>query len=341
MAVTIGIIGVGYWGPNLVKNFYKNEDCNLLYICDKDKNVLKKISSQYPSLKTETDAQILFNDKKLQAVVIATPSNTHAMLTSRALKAGKHVLVEKPFTLTKRDAKKLIKQSKKVNRIIMVGHTYEYHPAIIKIKEYIETKTLGEIYYIYCSRVNMGKVREETNALWNLAPHDISILKYLLGKMPIAVAAFGQSYLSDNHEDVVFVHLRFPNNIIVHIHVSWLDPSKERKMTIVGSKKMVLFDDMDNESNIKIYDKGFIKLQNEKGHQIFKEFSLKLRPGDIVAPYIESKEPLYEECAHFINAIKNKTVPRSDGKNGLAVVTILEAAEKSLKSGGKWIRIFK
>lgn len=338
MKVRVGIVGLGYWGPNLVRNFYSQENCEVVYLCDLDKRSLDRIKKQFPAITTTQSFKDLLNAQEVDAIVIATPSNTHVSLVTQALKKGKHVFVEKPFTLSVKEADAVVRINQKMKRIIMVGHTYEYHPAIIKLKEYITQKDLGDLFYIYASRTNLGKVREETNALWNLAPHDISILNYILDMKPISVSAFGQPYLQKKHEDVVFIHLRYPENIIAHVHVSWLDPSKERKLTVVGSKKMVVFDDLDNESAVRVYDKGFIKQVSDKGERMYREFSLKLHHGDVHIPYISSKEPLYEECFHFIQSILTKKRPKSDEHNGRAVVSVLEAAQNSLEKGGKWIK---
>lgn len=337
MAVRLGIIGVGYWGPNLVRNFNQIKNAEVISCADLDERKLLQIQRTSPNIYVTTNYRKLLDDKRIDAIILATPSNTHAPLGMEALRAKKHIFVEKPFTLNSSDAEKLLILGRQVKKIIMVGHTYEYHPAIIKIKHYLAKNQLGQLFYIYCSRLNMGKVREETNALWNLAPHDISILLFLLETMPLQVSAFGQAYLQRNHEDVVFINLLFPKNIIAHVHVSWLDPSKERKITLVGDTKMVVFDDLDPEASLHVYKKRFLRLVNEKGERIFKEFALKLHPGDINLPYVNPIEPLQEECRHFVDCIINKKEPRSGGVSGYNVVKVLESAEQSLKHGGSWI----
>lgn len=339
MPIKIGVIGLGYWGPNLVRNYFKIKECEIVYCCDLEQKQLKILHQQYPNILLTNDPHTVINKPEIDAIVLATPSNTHYSLANEALAQNKHVFVEKPMTLSAKEAKHLVNKANKKKKLLMVGHTYEYHPAVKTMKQLIAQKEFGEVYYIYCSRLNMGKVREETNALWNLAPHDISVLHYLLDNEPLRISAFGMHYLQKKHEDVVFINLRFPGNTIAHIHVSWLDPSKERKITVIGSKQMIIFDDLDNESPIKIYDKAFIKLVNEHGDRIYKEYSIKLRPGDIHAPYIEPKEPLEIECNHFINSIINHQSPQTDGINGYKVVKILEAAQKSLNLGGKWINV--
>ena len=339
MRVRVAIVGVGYWGPNLVRNFFQIEGCDVAYCCDKNKKVLSQISKHFPSIPLTEDVETILADPTVDAVVFATPSNTHMPLTLQAIKRGKHVFVEKPFTLSVKEAEAVIAENKKAKKIIMVGHTYEYHSALDYLKSYIEKGKMGKIFYIYSSRLNLGKVREETNALWNLAPHDISILRYLLSSNPKEVCAFGHAYLNKKHEDVVYIHLKFPKNVIAQVHVSWLDPSKERKLTIVGSKKMVIFDDMDNEAPIRIYDKGFTKKLNDRGDRPYREYSIKLRPGAITLPYIEPSEPLKEECKHFIECIQQSKQPKSDQYNGMEVVRVLEAAQQSLDRKGTWIKL--
>lgn len=335
--IQLGIVGLGYWGPNLLRNFLRVENCNVAFCCDISKKNLNDIKKAHPTIKITDSYKKLLTDKKIDAVAIATPSNTHKRLVIQALKAGKHVLVEKPLALSHSDASEMHAWSKKVKKILMVGHTYEYNPAVEYLKHYIKNGELGKIYYIYSNRVNLGKIREETNALWNLAPHDFSVLYFILRMLPIEIAAFGGKYLQKNHEDVVFISLRFPKGIAAHIQVSWLDPNKKRSMTIVGSKKMIVFDDMNNEAPVKIYDKGVYQSAKNKSQEIFGEFKIKLRSGDIVMPYIKPEEPLYKECAHFVDCISKNVDPRSNGDVGLQIVKMLEKAQQSLDEGGIWI----
>lgn len=337
--VRIGIVGVGYWGPNLVRSFSQIDSCELLYCCDLRRENLEHIKKLFPFLTTTMSYKQLLNDSRLDAVVVATPSDTHKSLVLQALSAGKHVLVEKPLALSVNDAAAMLKESKKQKKILMVGHTYEYNRAIEYIRDYIQSGKLGDLYYIYGARVNLGKIREETNALWNLAPHDFSALRFILDQTPKEIAAFGGAYLQQKNEDVAFVNIRFNNNIIAHLHVSWLDPSKKRMMTFVGSKKMIVFDDMDNEAPIRIYDKGVSKVINEKKEHLLGVFTIKMRSGDIHMPYIKREEPLYRECFHFIDCILNNKKPRSNGIVGLEVVKMLETAQQSLNKGGAWIRL--
>ncbi len=256
--IKLGQIGAGMWGQNLLRNFYNLIDCRMKICCDKNKSVLEKIKSQYEdNIKVTGDFDDLIRDPQIDAVVIATLPVTHGRFAVKALSAGKHVFVEKPLALDLDDAKEMLKVAKKNKRILMVGHLLLYHPAVRKLKDYINDGSLGELHYIYSSRVNLGQVREEENALWSLTAHDISVAMHLLGERPLDVSVTGKSYLRKGIQDVVFVTLNFKNKVMVHIHASWLDPHKIRKFTVVGSKKMAVFDDMESAEKLKIYDKGF------------------------------------------------------------------------------------
>jgi len=334
--INIGVIGCGYWGPNLIRNFNELSDSNLLAICDLDESKLNKIKRRYPYVKTFKDYHDLLRDSLLEAVVVATPAFTHYSVVKECILAGKDTFVEKPLTLKVEEGREILEVARRKRKILMVGHLLEYHPAINKLKEYIDKGELGDIYYIYSQRVNLGEIKAEENALFSFAPHDISVILYLLGKEPEEVSAQGMSYLQNNVEDVVFITLYFPGKVLAHIHVSWLDPHKIRKMTIVGSKKMAVFDDMETANKLILYDRGVKRVNNNHHYNSFGE-ALSLRFGDIHIPRINSGEPLKLECQHFLDCIKNKKKPKSDGKDGLRVVKILEAAQKSLKAGGKTV----
>lgn len=333
----VGIVGLGYWGPNLVRNFFQIKNSELYSFCDIDEKRLKRMADLYPVKKLYTDYRHMLKNPKIDAVVIAAPAKTHYSLAKAALSCNKHVLVEKPLAFSSEDARKLIKLAKEKKKILMVGHTFEFNPAVIKIKECIMNGELGDIYYIYSTRLNLGRVQEDINAMWSLAPHDISIINFILRCSPCKVRAYGSSYINKKVEDVVFMNLEFKNNIMANIHVSWLDPSKIRKMTVVGSKKMLIYDDVDNEGKIKIYDKGVDRLVS--GYRPYAEYQTRLRAGDIVIPKLESYEPLFKECEHFIDCILSNKRPSTDGKNGLRVVKILEMAQMSLKQNGENIEI--
>lgn len=328
--IRVAVVGYGYWGPNLVRNFHELPTADLVTCCDINKSRLSKIQIRYPTVKITTDYQSILTDPNIDAVVIATPAHTHYDLSKAALSHGKHVLVEKPLTLRSDHAQELIQLAKEYRRVLMVGHVFEHNPAVWKIKELIDSDGIGTPYYIYSTRVNLGRVQNNLNALWSIAPHDISILIYLLGEMPIKVSAHGATYLNNNVEDVIFAHLVFPHGITAHIHASWLDPSKVRRMTLVGSQKMVIYDDVASEGKIRLYDKGVYR----KGENIYGEFQYKLHSGDIYIPKLEMSEPLRNECAHFIDSIQQGTKPTTDGENGLRVVRVLEAIQRSLETGG-------
>lgn len=328
--VATALIGYGYWGPNLARNLYQNKAARLAVICDSAAERLVDVPRLYPGVATAADAGAVFADPAVEAVVISTPVRTHYALARAALQSGKHVLVEKPIALSSAECTDLIGLAERGKRTLMVGHTFEYNPAVLKIKELIDKDEIGQVYYVYSNRVNLGRVQRDVNVLWSIAPHDISILIYLLGAMPVEVSARGATYLSEGIEDVVFATLAFPNNVLAHVHASWLDPGKVRRMTVVGSRKMVVYDDVDSEAKIKIYDKGVYR----KGDPVFGEFQFRLHSGDIFIPKIDMNEPLQVECQHFLDCIRTGQQPRSDGESGRRVVRVLEAAQESLVHGG-------
>jgi predicted dehydrogenase len=327
----IAVIGAGYWGPNLIRNLHDNGAAKLKYVCDLSDSNLAKIGKTYPTIKLTKDHNEILSDKEVSGVVIATPAETHYKLAKDCLLAGKHVMVEKPLTYDLKQAEELVRISESTGRHLMVGHTYEYNMAIQWIKRYIEDGELGVIYYAYSKRVNLGQIRRDVNALWNFAPHDVSTLVYLMGKEPKAVSAKGRSFIQDGVEDVVFMDLEFEGGTFCNVHVSWLDPNKERKIVIVGSKKMVIFDDMSAEMKVMIYDKGFDVKNGQTAN--FGEFQLITRAGNIFIPKISYTEPLKLECAHFIECILTGNKPQTDGRNGLRVTRVLSAAAESMKSG--------
>ena len=334
--VNIGIIGCGYWGPNLVRDFSEMDGVRIIMCADLSEEKLAPIKRRLPYIKTTTQSADVINDSSIDAVIIATPASTHYKIAKDALLAGKHVLVEKPLTFVPEEGEELIRLAERAKKVLMVGHTFEFNPAVEKIKECIKKKEIGDVYYLTSRRLNLGKIREDINAMWNLAPHDISIFIYVLEKFPIEVRAWGASFLKDGIEDFVTMTLTFPGNIIASAQVSWLDPLRVRDMVVVGSKKMIVYDDVDNEGKIRIYDKGADKLASP---QAFGEFQIKLRAGDILIPKLPMFEPLKKECEHFIDCIVNKRTPMTDGRNGLRVVKVLAAAQESLKNGGKAVKI--
>jgi predicted dehydrogenase len=328
--IKVGIIGYGYWGPNLTRNFYEIPEAELIAVADLSDDRLKIAQSRFPHLTVTKNYQDLFT-LGVQAVIIATPPATHFQIAMDCMEHNLHVLVEKPITLKSADAEELIKMASKKELTLMVGHIFEYNSAVRVIKSYIDSGYLGQIYYLDTARLNLGLFQRNANVLWDLAPHDISVLLYLLGKRPISVSAQGLPCVSKGIHDVAYVNLVFPDNISAHIHVSWLDPCKVRRITVVGSKKMVVFNDIENETKIKIYDKGVdVALEDLSG---FGEYHWNYRSGDITIPNIRYAEPLRQECLHFLECIVNHTEPTSSGRDGMEVVKILETATHSLENG--------
>jgi len=325
-SIRVGIIGYGYWGPNLARNFYELPSTQLVAIADLKDDQLKRAKSRYPGIVLTTDYQELFK-MDLDAVVISTPPKTHFKVAKDCLLHDLSVLVEKPLTLNSCDGEELIQIADDRQLTLMVGHTFEYNSAVVAMKKYIERKELGDLYYIDTARLNLGLFQRDTNVLWDLAPHDISILLYLLDENPISVSAQGMPCVIPGVYDVAYLSLIFPHNLTAYVHVSWLDPCKVRRVTVVGSKKMAVYNDMETEGKIKIYDKG---IDAPDYTDSFGEFQYNYRSGDINMPNIRFAEPLLQECQHFVDCIINHTEPQSSGRNGLRVVRILEAAQRSL-----------
>lgn len=328
--VRVGVVGFGYWGPNLVRNLDRLGDAQLVAACDLSEGNLAKISALYPSVETTTDLDRMLADYNLDAVVVATSAPSHFAIASKVIAAGKHCFVEKPLTLTSADSEALVRAADERGVTLMVGHLMEYHSAINWIKDHIATGDLGDVLYVYMQRLNLGKVRTEENAFWSLAPHDVSIVLYLLGEMPDSVSANGAAYVTPGVQDTVFANLHFPSGKMANIHVSWLDPHKVRKLTIVGTKKMLVFDDMEATEKIWIYDRGV----GEPTSALSYGEDLTLRFGDITVPFIKMTEPLGLEVQHFLDCCRSGETPRSDGRDGLRVVRILEAVGESMAAGG-------
>ena len=333
--VSVGVVGAGGWGKNLVRNYSEISGAELRYVCDLDTEKLNAAKEKFRPMFATTSFDELLEDDDLQAVVIATTGPTHYELCKRALESGKDVYVEKPFVLNVGHAKQLVELADSNDSVLMVGHLLEYHPVVQQLKKLIDSGGLGEIRYIYSQRLNLGTVRQDENALWNFAPHDISVVLYLLGLEPSDVTARGQAYLQPNVEDVVFLTMNFDGKAMGNVHVSWLDPHKIRRITIVGSQRMAVFDDLEPNEKLKIYDKG---AEVNENYDTFAEY-VGLRFGDITIPHIRVGEPLRIECEHFLNCIRNRTRPLSDGLDGLRVVKVLDAADKSLDKNGEPIAL--
>ena len=320
-----------------MRNFANLPGCVLLSCCDEDAKQLERLSFSYPAVEFTGDHQEIIGNPNLDAVVIATPPASHFSLCKAAVAAGKDVFVEKPLVLNTKEGEELVELAEKKKKILMVGHIMEYHAATLKLKEYVDKGELGRIYYLYSTRVNLGKVRDIENALWSFAPHDISMILFLLDKSPSSVTATGQCYLQKDKgvEDVVFLNMHFQDGTMAHVHVSWLDPHKERRLTVVGDKKMAVFDDTRSAEKIWIYDKG---VDTKQDYSTYGEY-LSLRFGDVLIPQIASTEPLKTECQHFIDCVQNRKTPRSDGRDGLRVSKVLDAAQRSLKMGGAPVKV--
>jgi len=329
--LNVAVVGCGYWGPNLIRNFHQLTNCNMYACCDLADDRLERIKSLYPSIHVTKKFENILENPDIDAVAIATPVYTHRDLAKRALQHQKHVMVEKPLASSVNQCLELIELAKKNNKVLMVGHTFEYTSAVNKAKEIIESGELGEIYYIRSVRANLGLFQPDINVIWDLAPHDLSIILYLLDEFPIGVNGQGKAHFNPEIEDVANITLSFPNGTIAFVHNSWLDPDKIRKITIVGSKKMLVYNDISQNEKIKIFDKG---VDAPPYYNSFAEFHFSYRYGDIYIPRLNEYEPLLRECEHFIDCSFNNKRPKSDGYSGLRVVSILESANKSIRNGG-------
>lgn len=332
--INVGIIGCGYWGPNFVRNFAQMKGVAVKYVCDLDRNRMAHIKKSYPEIKTTQNYFDIINDQEVNAVVVATAANAHYRIAKDALLNDLNILVEKPIATNIKEAEELVEIAKQRNKILMVGHTFEYNPGIRKLKEIVDSGQLGRIYYLYSRRTNLGPIRKDVNAMWDLAPHDISIFNYLLGVLPLSVRASGERYLAHDLYDVCFISLDFPDNVLAHLHVSWLDPKKVREIVVVGSKKMAFFDDLNINTPISVYDKSAVKKRFKQEYDSFEEFQMIVKNGSVRTPKIKKAEPLKLECRHFIDCIQKRSACLTDGQDGLAVLGVLTAIEKSLSKDG-------
>jgi predicted dehydrogenase len=321
----VGVVGLGYWGPNLARNLSAIPGCELAWLCDPSAPAREKLARSFPSARATGELEELLEDPGLDAVALATPVPTHAELAIRVAQAGKHCFVEKPLATNASDAEAAVTAAASAKKTLMVGHLLEYHPAVGRLKELIDGGELGELYYLYGNRLNLGKLREDENALWSLGAHDVSVVLHLTGEEPEECLAHGASYVRAGVQDVVFCYLRFPSGVSAHLHLSWLDPHKERRLTVVGARRMATFDDMLLEGKLAVYDKGFDEDTRSWGEYI-------ARSGDIFSPRISNAEPLRIECEHFIECIRTGVAPRSDGASGVRVVRVLEQLQRSLDS---------
>jgi predicted dehydrogenase len=332
--VKAALLGYGYWGRNLARNLHQRLGTDWVACVDLDPERRAEVARRYPWVVPLGDLDPVLADPAIEAVVVATPAASHAALTRQALDAGKHVLVEKPLALSTAEAAALTRQAERAARVLMVGHTFEYNPAVIKMRALLQSGELGDLWYLHSQRVNLGRIQRDINALWSIGPHDVSIANYLIGAAPRWVSARGARYLHTELEDVVFATLGYDGGVLAHLHVSWLDPSKVRRTTMVGSRRMVVFDDLDSEAKLRVYDKGADPVQGGYG-----EYQFRLRAGDIHVPRTEMTEPLALELDHFLECCASGARPRSDGWSGTRVVAALEAAQQSLDKGGQQVEV--
>jgi predicted dehydrogenase len=329
--VTVGVVGCGYWGPNLIRNLRQSPDCHLKLICDASEQRLQHMRRLHPGVDTTTQFDVLLNDPEIQAVVVATPVRFHYEMAKACLNAGKHVFIEKPMARTVAEAEELVALADQKGLVIMVGHTFLFSPAVRRMKQIVDAGDIGELRYISAQRLNLGLFQKDINVAWDLAPHDLSILLHLLDQMPVSVSCQGNAHVTRGIEDVTMMYLMFPKNCCAFIHNSWLDPKKVRQMTIVGSKRMIVYDDTEPLEKLKLYD---ARVEVPPHYDTFAEFTYSYHHGDVYVPHIKQDEPLKLECQHFLDCVSGKGAPIAGGRQGLEVVRILEAAGESLRRQG-------
>ena len=335
--MNIGVVGCGYWGPNLIRNFSALDNVRVTAVSDKRKERLDFVARQFPAIKTlTTDAEQVLHSPEVDAIVIATPVSTHFSLGMEALENGKHLLIEKPFTATTEQAEQLIETAERKNLRLMVDHTFIYTGAVKTIKSLIDSGQLGELYYFDSVRVNLGLFQHDVNVIWDLAPHDVSIMDYLLSRPPRAIAATGVAHFDNSIENIAYISTYYDNNLLGHIHVNWLAPVKVRKTLISGSRKMIIYDDMEPSEKVKIYDKG-VDVTHDK--EAIYNMLIQYRTGDMLAPQIDLTEALKRVSQEFYNAIQDNRAPLTDGQAGLRVVRIHEAANRSIRNNGRGVEL--
>lgn len=339
--ITIGVIGCGYWGPNLIRNFAENESANLSWICDADAKRVSAVNRRYPAARSTTDFQEMLNDPLLDAVVIATPVGTHYDFVKYALNAGRHVLVEKPFTASVREAEELIELADRNNLNVMVDHTFVYTGAVRKIKEIVQSGELGELLYFDSVRINLGLFQRDINVVWDLAPHDLSMMDYIIERQPVSVTATGSCHIEKGIENIAYVMLKFEDEFMASFHFNWLAPVKIRRTLIAGDKKMIVYDDIEPTEKLRIYDKGVTKTQieNETDREEAYQTLVSYRTGDVWSPKIDGTEALKYVAQEFLSSINENRKPLTDAEAGLRVVRLLEAAQTSIKTGGQTVKV--
>ena len=327
--VRVAAVGCGYWGPNVIRNLDAVPGFELCCICDANADHLRPVAARYPSARSTTRVEDLLEDPAIQAVYLATPVSSHYSLVKRALESEKHVLIEKPLATTVDQAEELLELAGANGLTLMVGHTFVFSPPVRKVKELIDAGLVGPIYYVETTRVNLGLFQKDVSVLWDLGPHDLSILMYWLGEAPVQVSARGRSFLGEALEDVAFMTLEFPSGILAQVQLSWLAPSKLRRTSIVGRQRMIVYDDLEPVEKVKIFDRGV-----DRQPASFGEFQLTYRSGDVLSPRLDTTEPLYLECAHFLECIRTGRTPDTSPRSGVDVVRVIQAAERSLRVGG-------
>lgn len=332
----LGIIGCGRWGANYARVLSELPNMHVTWICDQDQRQLELITRRYPSVTALDNADAAISSDQAEAVVIATPAATHFRVAKRALEAGKHVMIEKPLATQVGEAQELAELAESKGVTLMVGHTFLYNSAVRKMKSYVQDRDFGTVYYMHATRTHLGLIRKDVNAIWDLAPHDVSIFGYLLEAVPTTVSAVGSRILQNGREDVGFITLTYPNNVIGNIHVSWIDSNKVREVVVVGSNKRIVFDDLDNLERIRIFEKG-VAIEGQVDS--FGEFQLLLRDGDIISPKVETSEPLKNQCQHFLECLERGERPLTDGWNGVEVVRIMAAIDRSLTLDGVPVQV--
>ena len=338
--IKVAVIGAGHWGPNLIGNFHNHKSSEVSWVIDRDEKRLESVRTRFPEVKTSTDMQDAFDDSEVDAVVIATPTTTHFDLAAGALRAGKHVLVEKPLADSLEKSIELDAIAREVDRVLMVGHIFVYNAAAQLAKQYITNNELGRIYYLSMVRTNLGPIRVDVNAAFDLAAHDISLASYWLDSEPLSVTATGGSWINKGIEDAVFATLRYPEDVLVNLHASWLNPRKTRDITVVGERRMLTFDDVNPSEPLRIFDK---QVEDERDHvpfvDSFSSFRMIVREGDIIVPRVQMGQPLQTECNHFLDCIAEGTKPLSGGAEGISVVRTLEAVSRSMREKGREIEL--
>lgn len=332
--VQVAVVGCGNWGKNYLRVLQELDRCQVAACVDIDSASAQAAAAQSPGARCATEDELVASEQA-EAAIVATPASSHYAITKHLLSAGKHVLVEKPFALSAQQAEELVRLAEDRQRVLMVGHIMLYHPAIVRLREYLTLGELGHIYYVYTNRTSLGLVRHDVNVMWDLAVHDIAVLHYLLGVSPQSVRAVGRCYIAANNEDVVFLSLDFPDGVMANVHVSWLDPAKIRRTTIIGDQKMAVFDDVSPTEKIRIYNKNISLVRPEDvRYADFGQYQLIYRHGDVLIPEIQLSEPLKNQTAHFLHCVRNGSEPLTSGREALAVIRVLEAAQQSLRSGG-------